>query len=43
MCPGYHHNDFVVTYVLLLTVYNVPKCMSYYKAIAVITGRVQWF
>ena len=35
MCPpGYHQNGFV---------HHVPKCMSYHKAIVVITGRAHCF
>ena len=35
--PGYHHNGFVET------VHHVPKCMSFQKAIVVITGRAHCF
>ena len=30
-------------YLQCVTVYNVPKCMSYHKAIVVITGRAHCF
>ena len=44
MCPpGYHHNGFVATHALGLTVHHVPKCMSCHKAIVVITGRAHCF
>ena len=46
MCPpGYHHNGFVdsCTWVHEETVHHVPKCMSYHKAIVVITGRAHFF
>ena len=34
--PGYHHIGFVASY-------HVPKCMSFHKAIVVITGRAHCF
>ena len=41
MCPpGYQHHGFVVTHALG---HHVPKCMSYHKAIVVITGRAHCF
>ena len=36
---GYHHNGFMAT----MHVHHVPKCMSCYKAVAVITRRVHCF
>ena len=52
MCPpGYHHNGFVATHALghmmyghdVHDVHHVPKCMSWHKAIVVITGRAHCF
>ena len=46
--PGYHHNHFVATHALGHMMYgshvhHVPKWMSCYKAIVVITGRAHCF
>ena len=45
MCPpGYHRNGFVATHAVGHMMYGcVPKCMSYHKAIVVITGRAHCF
>ena len=55
MCPlSYHHKGFVVTQRVLnklskernrrsVTIHQVPKCISWHKAIVVITGRAHCF
>ena len=43
MCPtSYHHNGFMATHALG-HIQLMPKCISYHKAIVVITGRAHCF
>ena len=45
--PGYHHSGFVKTHaighIMYGYVHRVPYCMSFQKAIVVITGRAHCF
>ena len=49
MCPRGYHNSSVANYILehmmdgCNIVHHVPKCMSYQKAIVVITGKAHCF